>query len=79
MIYAIIAAVIAALAWVYNLIRQNGKLKEKAAEEAAKKAIQEWQEKILKMETTIKEDERDYEDAKKDFDSKNSAPGSRPI
>lgn len=76
MIYAILASIGALLAWLYRLVQQNGDLKQKAAQEAAKKAITEWSDQVVKLEGKINEDTRDYENAKEEF---NNHAGAKPI
>lgn len=65
MIYAILAIIGSVAAWLYHLVNQNGKLKEKAAQEAAKAMVKEWADLVNGLEQKIKVDERDYEEAKK--------------
>lgn len=78
----VIAAILAILsglsAWIYSLVRQNKSLKEAAVNADLVNKNKEWSDKIKGIEDRIKESEKDYEEAKRNFfdDSGNPPSGA---
>ncbi len=68
---SIVAIILALGAWIFKLVSDNKSLKQYAANQAAQSKIQEWQDKISTIESKVTEDERNYEEARKQFNTNN--------
>lgn len=79
MIYAIttLLALLTGLgAWIYKLVSHNNELKAQVLLNGINTVVKEYDTKLAQQQTTIKEDERNYADAKKRFDSNNPPSGA---
>lgn len=63
------------LGYIWKILTDNKRLREKSATDESTQKVKEWQDKIAAVEGKVSEDERNYEDLKKKFDT-NNPPGS---
>lgn len=77
-ILGIILAILSGLGVLgFRVLQENKSLKERAANEKAQAAVNEWADKIKQVEEKVNEDQRDYDKAKSDFNENH--PGSEPL
>lgn len=67
-IFAVLASI---AAWIYKLVLENKSLKESKVELIMMQNLKEWEDKIAASSAKIKEDEVDYDTAKKQFNTNN--------